>query len=420
LFDCQVDPQQLEEVLAEFAPNFVGISCRNVDDIQFSSRETYFDAPVAFTNTVRARTRCPVILGGSAFSLYPHQLLELTGADYGIQGEGEVALVRLLAALENGAAPTAVPGLVYRDGARVVINPRQPMPPEEIHAPERAPRLAEYYTRRSSMLNIQTQRGCPLLCCYCTYPLIEGRIPRRRDPEAVAEELATLQRQGVKHVFIADSVFNTSAEHAAGVCEAILRRGVRVQWSCFLRPQNINAALMALMARAGLTHIEFGSDSFCEAVLKEYGKSFTFDEIHQASELAHAARVHYSHFLICGGPGETRETLQTTFENSRRLPGAVIFGLAGMRVYPGTPLLERARREGQIAPDADLLRPVYYLSPALGETVLLEMLDEFKRQAPNWIIGRLPPFFSQLAERFRQRGVTGPLWEYFQILQRMT
>jgi radical SAM superfamily enzyme YgiQ (UPF0313 family) len=248
--------------------------------------------------------------------------------------------------------------------------------------------------------------------------LIEGRSSRRRPADTVAAELSALQRRGTKHVFITDSLFNTSSDHVADICEAILRHNIEITWSCFLRPKGLTAGLMTLMARAGLTHIEYGADSFCDAVLEEYGKAFTFEDILRSSELAREAGIHYAHFLICGGPGETRETLQITFDNSRRLRGAVIFALAGMRVYPGTPLLARAQHDGIVSTDEDLLRPVYYISPSLPEVELLQLLAEFKRQAPNWIIGTLPPFFAQLAERLRQRGVVGPLWEYYELLQR--
>jgi hypothetical protein len=50
----------------------------------------------------------------------------------------------------------------------------------------------------------------------------------------------------------------------------------------------------------------------------------------------------------------------------------------------------------------------------------LRQLAEFKRQAPNWMIGAMPPSFAQLADRLRQRGVVGPLWEYYALLQRLT
>ena len=415
--DCTADTQVLEEVLRGFGPEVVGVSCRNIDDIQYTRRQTFFDAPTTVVTAVRRVTRCPVVLGGSAFSLYPEPLLARSGADYGIHGEGELAFVQLLTALESGADVADVPGLVYQRAGRWITNPRQPMDGRAMTAAGRRPELAAWYVQHSSMLNVQTQRGCGFRCCYCSYPLIEGRHPRRRDPAAVAEELAEIERLGARHVFIADSVFNTGNDHVQAVCEAILHRGVRLKWSCFLRPQGLTAELMQLMARAGLTHIEFGADSFCDAVLAEYGKSFSFEEIRQVSHLARAHKVHYAHFLICGGPGETRATLEETFAKSQSLPGAVIFGLVGMRIFPGTPLADRARREGRISAAQDLLEPVYYLSSALTEAELLGLLEGFKTRATNWIVGDLPPNWPEFSRKLRERGVTGPLWEYFRTLR---
>jgi len=415
LWDYQIAGVPLEQVLAEFAPDYIGISCRNVDDIVYQSQETYFDLPAQIIQRVRAMTKCPVVLGGSAFSLYPEKLLELTGANYGVVGEGERAFVELLA----GNELSRVPGLVWRNGNIITINPCAPLDPRDIPFAERAPALEDFYLQRSLMLNIQTQRGCPLHCCYCTYPLIEGRQPRRRPAADVVAELADLAARGVKHVFIADSVFNTTTAHVTEICEAILQQGVTITWSCFLRPVGLTPELMRLMARAGLTHVEFGSDSFCDPVLREYGKSFTFADILESALNAQAAKVRQAHFLICGGPGETRETLQETFTNSRQLTGAVIFGFAGMRIFPGTALHERALREGVIQSDTDLLSPRYYISASLPITELLALLEDFKCQAANWIVGPLPPSFPAFADRLRQRGVVGPLWEYYTALKRM-
>ena len=269
------------------------------------------------------------------------------------------------------------------------------------------------------MLNVQTQRGCGFRCGYCTYPLIEGRQHRRRPPEMVAEEFAQLQRLGARYVFIVDSVFNSSARHVTEVCEAILRRKVKLSWGCFLRPQGLTADLMKLMARAGLSHIEFGSDSFCDEVLAAYQKDLAFDDILHSSELARQQNMDCCHFLICGGPGETRETLARGFANSQRLKGAVILAVVGTRIYPGTRLFEQAVSEGQISRDADLLTPKYYLAPGLTEEAVFAQLQEFARLSPNWIVGDPAPGYASLVERLRQRGVVGPLWSYFAMLQRI-
>jgi radical SAM superfamily enzyme YgiQ (UPF0313 family) len=418
--DCNADSQPLTAVLAEYRPHFVGVSVRNIDDVLIRKRETYFGGLDAITETVRQVNPCPVILGGSGYSIFPERLLDLTGANYGIQGEGEESFSALISALAHGGNVTAIPGLVYRRGRELVANPRQPWRETAgLETADRPAHLVSHYLKHGGMLNLQTQRGCAHTCCYCTYPVIEGRIHRQRPPEIVAGEMAQLEALGAKYVFIVDSVFNSSPQHVVETCEAILRRNLNIHWACFLRPQGLTPSLMDIMTRAGLTHIEFGSDSLCDSVLEAYGKRLTFDDIRQASELARQHHVDFCHYLICGGPGETMETLQTSFENSLLLSGAVIMAVVGMRVYPGTALCERALREGQLTADTDLLTPAYYLAPGLIEEAVFARLRQFSARSSNWIIGDPTPAYTRLVELLRSRGVAGPLWSYFSMIQRL-
>jgi radical SAM superfamily enzyme YgiQ (UPF0313 family) len=276
-----------------------------------------------------------------------------------------------------------------------------------------------HYLHHSGMLNVQTQRGCSHRCCYCTYPLIEGRTWRRRDTFEVAEEMADLHARGAKYVFVVDSVFNSSGEHVTAVCEALLARNVKLHWGCFLRPQGLNSDLMGLMRRAGLRHIEFGSDSFCDETLAAYDKHLSFDDILTSSEAARREQVEFCHFLVCGGPGETRKTLLKTFENSQRLEGAVILALAGMRIYPGTPLFAQAQRERLFPAGTTLLEPQYYMSPSLSEEEVFECLRNFSQRSPSWIVGDPSPAYQQMAARLRAKGVVGPLWSHFAAMQRL-
>jgi radical SAM superfamily enzyme YgiQ (UPF0313 family) len=419
-FDCNLESGQLEQTLEDYRPDFVGISLRNIDDVVIRTRETFFNSLNAVTAIIRRRSRCPVILGGSGFSIFPERLLELAGADFGIRGNGEASLVSLVAALEGGLEHTAIPGLVYLDAGRVKVNPVVAADPAlELCEADRPAHIAQFYLRASGMLNLQTQRGCAFNCCYCTYPLIEGYRHRFRAPEAVAEEFEQLRRLGAKHAFIVDSVFNSTPGHVAGVCEAVLRHGIKLSWSCFLRPQGLTAELMKLMARAGLTHIEFGSDSLCDEVLAAYRKGLCFDDIRQSSELAAREKLDYCHFLICGGPGETLETLEKSFENSRLLPEAVFMAVVGMRIYPGTSVFQRAVAEGLRSADASLLEPAYYMSPHLSVDAVFERLGEFSRRSPSWIPGDPGRGYARIIERLRQRGAVGPLWAYFRIAQRL-
>jgi len=173
------------------------------------------------------------------------------------------------------------------------------------------------------------------------------------------------------------------------------------------------------MSRAGLTHIEFGSDSLCDPVLEAYGKRFTFENIYESSELARREKIDYCHFLISGGPGETRTTLKLGFENSHRLQNAAILAVVGMRIYPGTTLHEQACREGISWTGAELLQPRYYLSPDLTEEEVFDHLCEFSRVSPNWIVGDPSPIYLKMNERLRAKGIVRPLWSYFAMMQRL-
>jgi radical SAM superfamily enzyme YgiQ (UPF0313 family) len=418
--DYNVNRAPVPDLIAEFKPDYVGISLRNIDDALIQKRETFFESLLNLVSELRQHTSAVIVLGGSGFSIFPEELLERSGADYGIQGEGESQFLALIELLNQGRDCSQLSGLVYRQNGTVQMNVRTRVESEgDIPIPDASPELTDYYLRKSSMLNLQTQRGCALECCYCTYPLLEGRNYRQRPAAAIVDELAAMEARGARYVFIVDSVFNTSPAHVTGICEAILERRLKIKWCCFLRPKRLTRDLMHLMGRAGLTHIEFGSDSFSDPVLEAYGKALTYEDILESSEHAAAANIDYAHFLILGGPGETAATLEQTIINSKRLPHATLMARVGMRVYPGTPLFKHLKAQSGIPPLPPLLKPFYYIAPPLTQEGVLTRLGEVAAEMPNWIYDDPPPEYYKMAERLRARGVVGPLWSYFAMMQRL-
>ena len=420
LLDRLRDMARFESVLEEFKPDYIGISVRNIDDVLISVRETFINELTALGQTIRRKSSAPIILGGSGFSIFPKHLFELAAADYGIVGEGEAGLTALVHALETHRPCQDIPGLVHREDNQIVVNPSAYSPWDGPLADEDRPDdLCRFYQEQNGVFNIQTQRGCSFRCCYCTYPLIEGRRHRRRPSEWVAEDFRSLHRRGAQYVFVVDSVFNSSPTHVLETCEAILRSGIQLSWGCFLRPHGLTPELVRLMKRAGLTHVEFGSDSLCDTTLAAAHKGFTFEDILSSSEMLRQEKINYCHFLICGGPAETMDTIQQAYDNSLRLKEAVLMAVVGMRLYPGTPLYQRALEEGVVRHDTDLLSPVYYLAPGLTPETVFARLQEFAQRSPNWIAGDPQPGYKPLIERLRRRGITGPLWSYVSMAQRL-
>lgn len=222
------------------------------------------------------------------------------GADYGIHGEGEGPLAELIGALERGRTEIDIPSVYTRDGRRG-SGRRSYLPTIEVQF---EPELTGYYWKRSGMLNIQTKRGCPYDCIYCSYPSIDGRCVRTMDPEAIAGNILRAKRDyGISYLFFTDSVFNISPEYNVRLAETLIRRRTDIRWGAYFSPRGIDAEQMRLFRASGLTHIEFGTESFCDRTLEAYGKHFTFGDVVRASRLALDEGVYYAHFLILGGYG---------------------------------------------------------------------------------------------------------------------
>lgn len=419
IWDARMSAGTLEDAARTFAPDLVGVSLRNIDNVQAHNPRSFIHDLLAACRRLRQATAAPLVLGGSGFSVFPRELFEATGADYAAQGEGEQALVALVAALRAGIAPAGIRGLWRRDGTGVAIEP--PVPVGAFTGmPWHDPDLLRAYVAQGALPGVQTQRGCPLSCCYCTYPSIEGRRSRFRPPDDTVAELRHLRELGVRYVFLVDSVFNTRVEHVRRTCEALIAADLGMEWECFLRPRGVTRDLLRLMQRAGLRHVEFGSDSLSDEVLRRYGKSFRFEDIRLASEHAQALGLRYSHFIIFGGPGETPVTVEETIARAERLPGAYYFATIGMRVYPRTPLWRQtAGRATDAALAEDLTEPRFHVEPPFTVAGLLARLQEVQRRSPNWAVGDPPPVFIETMAKLRQRGIRGPMWEYAELLQRM-
>jgi radical SAM superfamily enzyme YgiQ (UPF0313 family) len=415
-FDCWragAPPAALADAVRDAAPDLVGVSIRNVDNNQSVDTKYYLPGVFETIAAIRAATRAPIVLGGSGYSLFPREILRASGADAGVAGPGEEILPVLADRAATGkplAASPIPPGLVHRaDGDFVATPPRRPTTVDGL--PARDPDLVRDYWRAGGPLNLQVSRGCAQACVYCTYPLLEGRRSVRREAAGAVDEIRALhEATGATHFFVVDSVFNADPARSRAFAEELLRRGTRIAWSAFFTPKGVTREEARLWKASGLEGVEFGTDALCAETLRAYGKPFDAGEARAASEACAEADLPYVHYLIFGGPGETRATMDETIANAEALPRAVICAFVGMRIYPGTPLEQRAREEGRIAPGANLLEPCFYLSPHLETAGLSRQCRELGNRM-NWlVVGGGIETKGRMAASLRKAGQKGSLW----------
>jgi radical SAM superfamily enzyme YgiQ (UPF0313 family) len=405
----------VRKVVRELRPEAIGLSLRNVDNVAYPQTVSYLPFYKEVIAACRQVSPAPLFLGGAGFTLMPGAILDYLGADMGIVGEGEEAFPQALRALSLGL-PAAPEGMIRRGS-------KQPRPPACIRDLDSLPApdwdsldLAGYF-RQGGMGNLQTKRGCPFHCIYCTYPLIEGRTVRLRSPAKVADEAEGLAQRGVAHAFVVDNIFNFPESHAREVCRGFRERKIALQWSCFGHPAYLTAPLAAEMKAAGCTGVEFGCDSGAAAVLDLLGKDFTPEHIRGACRLAREAGLEVCLSLSLGAPGETAATLQETFRLVEEISPTAVIAMVGLRIFPGTGLARLARAEGLLSPGHDFLPPAFYLAPAVKDWIV----DWVRREAgshPHWIFPGLGINLSpRLQGALRRIGVKGPLWENLKSLR---
>ena len=315
---------QLDRIIRLFDPDVVGMSLRNIDNTDQTEQQSFVAGYRRLVHVIRKATRATLVLGGSGFTLFPHEMMETLGADYGILGEGE-RLADLLAAMDKAAPTGDIPGVV-------TAKTPQPIPPPllNLHGRKNLPDNPhlQYYLKNGGMLNLQTKRGCPFRCIYCTYPHIEGRSLRFISPAAAAEDAMRLQKAGAKYFFITDSVFNSDTDHSIAVAEAFMAAGLTIPWGAFFAPLDSPKGYFERMARAGLTHAEFGTESMCNTMLKNYGKPFRTKHVFNAHKAATDSGLYVSHFFLLGGPGENADSIDETLNNIENLNRSVFFFFA--------------------------------------------------------------------------------------------
>lgn len=410
----EADPAHaVSSALDEHLPDVVVISLRNLDNVTWPGSRSYLDGVREIVALCRGRA--VTVIGGSGFSLMPVEICASVGADYGVAAEGEEVLPRLLDCLASGGDASLLPGVIIPGRAAFI----PPVPLGIIGTPDRTLFDVGRYYREGGMANLQTKRGCPFGCIYCTYPLLEGRCMRLRPiPEIIAEIRTLVADYGVSYLYFVDDIFNYPPDFAEELCRAMSAERLPVNWSAFINPDFITPRLLQAMLDAGCDAVEFGSDSGSPLMLKNLGKSFTVASIRESSRLCHDMGMDFAHYILFGGPGETTDTVLETFALMDEVEPTAVITMTGIRIYPGTALERLALRDGLITAGDSLLEPVFYISPAVREG-LCDLVTREALTRRTWIVPGLEVNVSSaMLDALRMFPVKGPLWKLMKRLGR--
>ena len=363
--------QEIEEVIAEFEPNVVGISALFTNLME--------SAHCVAALAKKVRPQATVVLGGNhisnAITDYvaaqgtPHALtpprladLEDENIDYAMRGEVDFEFPRLANALINGSDPTEIPGLARRIGpGSFVVNP----PPERIanldDLPDPARDLVNmegYFdigafhspnSKSRRVLSVMASRGCPEVCTFCTTPEMWGSVVRWRSTESIVREIRdAADGYRIGEIQFEDDTLTARKKNLLELCRELEKiglpwctpNGVKTNYHMATQPEMFQA-----MADAGCYQITLACESGVQRVLDDIiRKRLDVAEMRPAVENAKKTGMFVHTFWILGYPGETYEEMQETVRFAMEC-GADSFSFAILSPLPGTPIYRQVVTE---------------------------------------------------------------------------
>jgi radical SAM superfamily enzyme YgiQ (UPF0313 family) len=315
VYDClgPLAPPTLEAQAAQIlatGPDLVGFS---------ATTSGFMDAVDLATQLKAARPELRVVVGSvHASSLGAPLLQSFPELDVLCLGEGEGPLLDLV----EGKALADIPNLVWRDGARIVTNPRRPrllnlddLPfpayeklaafPERYHLP-----LFSYAKRYGATMI--TSRGCPYTCSFCDRTVFEHQYKFNSPAYIYAHMKHLRDRFGVHHINFYDDLFTAHQGRVSELCQRLIDEPLGMNFNCIIRTGHTSDELLRLLKRAGCIMVSLGVESADPGLMARHKAGVTLEAVRDTVEKVHAAGLRAKGLFIFGLPGETPETFQKT------------------------------------------------------------------------------------------------------------
>jgi len=315
----------VHDCLGPFAPpgidaNADAILATDPELVGFSATTSGFlDAADIAAVIRRRRPDVRIIVGNVHASSIGAPLLEhFPEIDFLCIGEGEGALLDLA----DGKPLPDIANLVFRNGERIVANPRRsrildldelPFPAYEKLAgfPDgyHLPLFASTNRRGATMI---TSRGCPYTCSFCDRSVFE-RLYKVNSADYIYAHMKHLRdRFGVGHINFYDDLFTASAKRVGELCKLLTDKPLGMQFNCAIRSGHTSDEMLRELKRAGALMVSLGIESADAEMMARHKAGVTLDAVRDTVERIHAAGLRAKGLFIFGLPGETPQTLRAT------------------------------------------------------------------------------------------------------------
>jgi radical SAM superfamily enzyme YgiQ (UPF0313 family) len=284
-----------------------------------------------------------VVFGGIHATLYPEEPRSVGWAQAVVQGDGDLIWARVLEDCHRGA-----PEAVYSGG--------------RVDASDFVPARWDLVTRDHYMwASVQTVRGCPKHCSFCSVWRTDGQLPRQPASDSVIEEIVQLRRLGFRYIALADDNFypvtltdlrlasRPSDAHRLVVLKAMRAERFELMARLALLPPDMvfftqitmeaaeDPAFLEAMRKANIKGALVGVESVTPEGLKDVYKDFNSAGVGLVDRLQAFRKrdIHVLGSFIFGLPSDRPETFDATAEVAQSA-GLTFAQFVALTPFPGT------------------------------------------------------------------------------------
>ena len=300
----------------------------------------------------KINSKCRIMMGGPHVSFCPQEALK-NGADFVIRHEGEKTLKKLINCLRDEGNPGDIKGLSYKKNNKIRHNPDRNNYQNLNQLPTPDFSLIKNY-EKLKFIPLQTSRGCPHNCDFCSVVQMFGQKIRHRSPDRVIRDLNKMNNYfdlENKHVFFVDDNFSANKKRTEILLQRMKMFNYDFEWSTqeeinIYKKENI----LNLMKETGCKRLYIGIESFNPSSLKEYKKPQDVNDISTAIEVIQKKDILIHGMFVLGADNDSKDSILQTVKTAakKRIDTAQFFVLVPL---PGTKVYQRLKKQGRLLVD---------------------------------------------------------------------
>ena len=369
-FASKITNMQLLGRIRELSPDVIGFSCLTtvLGNVRILVRE------------IRAQNKnIRIVLGNLHPTLFAEEVLREGIADVVVRGEGEYSMRDALRAIAQKKGLSEVKGISFYESGQVFHSPDKELIEDLESLPYPSWHLFDlrHYTHfpiigvyNELVLPVQSSRGCPYRCYFCSQDKIYPRT-RYRSVKNVVDEIQELKEKlNVRYFGFNDAYFPFSTNHGMEFCDELVRRKLHkeIRWITETRVDKVSEKLLFRMKEAGLKLILYGFESGNQQILDRICKEATLEQARRAVAMTKKAGIMISGLFILGLPGETKKTCLDTVRFAKELsPEIAKFNIAVP--FPGSMFFEDFKKKSGGSSDYKTFTSWYDYYSSRGELI---------------------------------------------------